>query len=114
MGWVLFRANTFPEAANYFYALFGQGHPAQPQPLARYAANEPLWAIGLGVVFSFFHWNKFKSVCQAWTEKMPGAGGSLLGVFGNVIEIFLVLALFLISAAWLASGTYNPFIYFRF
>jgi hypothetical protein len=33
---------------------------------------------------------------------------------GQILEIFLVVALLLISAAWLAGGTYNPFIYFRF
>jgi hypothetical protein len=30
------------------------------------------------------------------------------------VEIVLILAVFLISVAWLAGGTYNPFIYFRF
>ena len=33
---------------------------------------------------------------------------------GQVVEIVLVVALLLISSAWLAGGTYNPFIYFRF
>ena len=44
--------------------------------------------------------------------------GSKLGAFalaatsvGEVAAIFLLLV---VSAAWLASGTYNPFIYFRF
>ena len=114
MGWVLFRANTFPEAANYFSALFGQGHPAHAQPLARYTGNEALWAIGLGVVFSFFQWNKFKSFCARKTGGLPGAAGIILGNVGSAVEIVLVLALLLISSAWLAGGTYNPFIYFRF
>jgi hypothetical protein len=33
---------------------------------------------------------------------------------GMALQLFLVVALLLISASWLAGGTYNPFIYFRF
>ena len=35
-------------------------------------------------------------------------------IFGFIAEALLIGALFLISAAWLAGGTYNPFIYYRF
>ena len=114
LGWVLFRANTFPEAANYFSALTGLGQPAHAQPLARYTGNEALWAIGLGVTFSFFQWNKFKLFCAQKNARLPGQAGTILGGIGSVVEIILILALLLISSAWLAGGTYNPFIYFRF
>ena len=40
--------------------------------------------------------------------------GNALGIFGQVLDIVFVLALLVISATWLAGGTYNPFIYFRF
>ena len=33
---------------------------------------------------------------------------------GLTVELLLVVALLLISGSWLAGGTYNPFIYFRF
>jgi len=35
-------------------------------------------------------------------------------VFGGILEILLVVGLLLLSSAWLAANTYNPFIYFRF
>jgi hypothetical protein len=35
-------------------------------------------------------------------------------VFGSVFEILLIVMLLIASSAWLAGGTYNPFIYFRF
>jgi hypothetical protein len=38
--------------------------------------------------------------------------GAQLG--GYLVELVLNVALLLVSAAWLAGGTYNPFIYFRF
>jgi hypothetical protein len=30
------------------------------------------------------------------------------------VQVAIVAGLLIISAAWLAGGTYNPFIYFRF
>jgi alginate O-acetyltransferase complex protein AlgI len=114
MGWVLFRANTFPEAANYFTALFGLGQPAHAQPLARYVGNEALWALALGTVFSALQWSKVKSFCAHCTNRLPALPQAVLFNVGSLVEIVLILALLLISAAWLAGGTYNPFIYFRF
>jgi hypothetical protein len=45
---------------------------------------------------------------------IPARGRRFYFGLGQVVEIALVVALLLISAAWLAGGTYNPFIYFRF
>jgi alginate O-acetyltransferase complex protein AlgI len=114
MGWVLFRADTFPMAANYFRALFGLAHPAHAQPFARYSGNEALCALALGIMFSAFQWNKFKASCTRHVSRLPEKSQIVLSHFGNGMETILVLALFLISAIWLAGGTYNPFIYFRF
>lgn len=114
MGWVLFRAGTFPAAAHYFAALAGLGHPAHAQPLARFAGNESLWALGFGILFSFLPWDKLREFFRRLLEKLPGPSGMIAGHFGRAAEILLVLGALLISAAWLAGGTYNPFIYFRF
>ena len=45
---------------------------------------------------------------------LPPALRSGAGAAGAVLQLLLVLALIIVSAAWLAGGTYNPFIYFRF
>ena len=37
-----------------------------------------------------------------------------LQLAGSATEFGLIVLLLVVSAAWLASGTYNPFIYFRF
>lgn len=114
MGWVLFRAETFPEAAGYFRALFGLAAPAHAQPLARYLGNEPVVALILGAAFSMPLWAALKSWGAKLGNRLPPGGRGFYFGFGQVLEIVLVLALLLISAAWLAGGTYNPFIYFRF
>ena len=61
---------------------------------------------------------------QVWDNVRNGLGRRIttwprpayLGglAFGLVFEAVLLVALLLISAAWLAGGTYNPFIYYRF
>jgi alginate O-acetyltransferase complex protein AlgI len=114
LGWVLFRADTFSEATTYFKALFGLCHPAHAEPLARYTGNATLWALALGIVFSVLQWNKFKAFCARQADRLPDWPRIVLCNVGSIVEIALVLALLLFSAMWLADGTYNPFIYFRF
>ena len=114
MGWVLFRANTFPEAAHYFTALSGLGQPAHAQPLARYLGNEAVFALGLGLLFSMPLWAAIKNTGAKLGGVIPAGGRGFYFGLGQVIEILLVVVLLVISAAWLAGGTYNPFIYFRF
>jgi alginate O-acetyltransferase complex protein AlgI len=114
MGWVLFRANSFPEAASYFSALFGLVQPAHAQPLARYVGNETVWALCLGTAFSLPLWEAIKNAGAKMGGFIPVRGRRIYFGLGQVVEIVLVVVLLLISAAWLAGGTYNPFIYFRF
>jgi alginate O-acetyltransferase complex protein AlgI len=114
MGWVLFRADTFSDAANFFSALYGNGHVALSQPLRRYAGNEVIWALGLGVVFSMPLWAELKKTGARIGEILPSAVREIYFTTGDVVENALIIAVLLVSAAWLAGGTYNPFIYFRF
>jgi alginate O-acetyltransferase complex protein AlgI len=114
MGWVLFRADTFAGATRYFGALFGFFQPVSPEPLARYAAHSTLWAVALGLVFSVLQWSLFKAFCARQAFRLPGTAQMILGNLGTALEIVLVLALLLFCGMWLADGTYNPFIYFRF
>ena len=114
MGWVLFRADTFAGAAHYFAAMFGANPVAQAQPLHRYLGNEVVWALCLGAAFSLPLWGAVKNLGAQLGKKIPVASQLYYFGIGQVIEIIFVVALLLISAAWLAGGTYNPFIYFRF
>ncbi|HEX4350127.1 MAG TPA: MBOAT family protein [Verrucomicrobiae bacterium] len=114
MCWVLFRADTFSAAAHYFSALFGAGQVTQAQPLQRYADREVIWALCLGTAFSLPLWDAIKNTGEKLSRFLPEKALPVYFGAGQLIEIVLVLALLLISSAWLAGGTYNPFIYFRF
>ena len=115
VGWVLFRAETFPQAVTFLTTMSGLGQKAvDAQPLARYLSHQVAWAIGLGIFFSTPVWgalkNQLAKTSAAWPERVRVGGLA----FGLVLETVLLVALLLISAAWLAGGTYNPFIYYRF
>jgi alginate O-acetyltransferase complex protein AlgI len=111
---VLFRAETFTEAEHYFLTLCGLGHAVTPQPLVRYVTNESLWAIALGIPFCGPLWGWIKTTCQRLGQATPASCRIGVQIFGSVLETVLIVGLLLISALWLAGGTYNPFIYFRF
>ena len=114
MGWVIFRADTFHAAGTYFHALFLPGRLPAAQPLARYTSNEVLWALVFGTIFSGPLWSRIKSTCETFDARSPAICRPAVRTFGSVLEIASIVVLLLMSSAWLAGGTYNPFIYFRF
>jgi len=114
MGWVLFRAGTYMEAQHYFLALFGLGHAPAAQPLARYLSNQSIWALALGIPFCGPLWGWINRTAVCLGQATPAGFRTVVQVFGAVLEVVLVIGLLLISAIWLAGGTYNPFIYYRF
>jgi alginate O-acetyltransferase complex protein AlgI len=114
LGWVIFRADTFTAAGNYFLALFGLNHAPDAQQLPYYVTDEVVGAVVIGIAFTGPLWNWIKTNCIKLRTVLPAAYQPVALVFGGILEILLVAGLLLISSAWLAASTYNPFIYFRF
>jgi alginate O-acetyltransferase complex protein AlgI len=114
MGWVIFRADTFAAAGNYFHALFGLSHGSEAQPYVQYLAVQTVVAIVLGILFSGPIWDKTKEAGGRLKQSTPVIYRPALQVVGSSMELGLMIVLLIVSAAWLAGGTYNPFIYFRF
>ena len=115
IGWVLFRAETFPQAVTFLTTMSGLGQKsADAQPLARYLSHQVAWSMTFGIIFAAPVWGTLKNqlVKTSATWPVPARLGGL--AFGLVFETVLLMALLVISAAWLAGGTYNPFIYYRF
>ncbi len=110
-GWVLFRAANMAQASAFFSAMFGLkaawGHAA------RYLPNDVRLAMLCGIVLAT------PLAAQAALRFRELAGRRLLGVVPAELLFHAartagMTAIFLLSAMWLAAGTYNPFIYFRF
>ena len=114
MGWVIFRSVTLSACGKFFAALLGQKPAPLAEPLARYATHPVVCALTVGIIFAGPAWAWLKSAAARVDQNLPQPYRPLLQITGEVLEIGLVVILFVASAAWLANGTYNPFIYFRF
>jgi hypothetical protein len=53
-------------------------------------------------------------MAAGYANAQPPLIRATLQTGGAVIEVTILIALLIVSAAWLAGGTYNPFIYYRF
>ena len=101
-GWVLFRAESITRAGRYCAAMFGFGDGADVLFSASYyATRQVLLAMAVGLLAS-------TPVFRMAKERLPAAFWAQAA-----IDLFLLGILFL-SILSIASGTYNPFIYFRF
>lgn len=109
-GWVLFRCETLAQALDWYAALagFAAGNAAR-HPLEEFANLHVLTTIVVAVVFAA----PLARRIGAWRDRAASEAGALarVALAADVTWTGAVLAL---SAAFLAAGTYNPFIYFRF
>jgi alginate O-acetyltransferase complex protein AlgI len=115
VGWVFFRAETLSKAINYLSAMagFGEGDSSL-SPVALYLNGSVWTALVAGVILSmpliprlstFFH--------QVTIHSVDRIRVAVAGLWASM-RIAVIGLIFIASAAALASGTYNPFIYFRF
>jgi alginate O-acetyltransferase complex protein AlgI len=114
-GWVLFRSNSFPQAMAFSAHMIGMAATGTAaQPLARFVNREVIFALVAGALFSMPAWAWLKARLAGIRSLMPERARAAAAAVGTTLESVLVIALLLISSVWLASSTYNPFIYFRF
>lgn len=114
VSWVFFRATTLEGALSYLGAMLGLGTIPQANPwifmkmdgqIALAAVLSCIFAFPLvPFITDFIH--RFVVTC---TERE----NLILNIFSGIRLINLSI-LFLLALMELASGTYNPFIYFRF
>lgn len=113
-GWVLFRSESLAQAGHFFQALGGLGSPASSHLISDYLTPEAtLWfviaLVGCQPVLPWLdhHWIGLRGRLAGLSAVLFSAGGR------SVAAIFYLLILGL-SVFRIASGSYSPFIYFRF
>jgi alginate O-acetyltransferase complex protein AlgI len=107
--WVLFRCNTVAQAVDYYTALAGfSAADAARHPMGRYA--DGLLVVTL-IVATLFAMPLGRRTATLLDGALRRSGGILVAAGAEGAWLALV---FVASAATLAAGTYNPFIYFRF
>lgn len=115
VGWVFFRADTFEAALNILSYMFCiRQASVLSQSLNMHLTNQVAWAIVMGIIFSMPVYSWLKTRWGSFTEKLPERANLAVQSFALVSEPLLLIVLLVVSAAWLAGGTYNPFIYFKF
>jgi alginate O-acetyltransferase complex protein AlgI len=109
-GWVLFRCDTLAHAIGYYAALLGTNDAsAALHPLARHLNGLVATTLIVAVIFSA----PLARRIGAWRDRVAAttrAGAAIV----LAADTAWLAAVFVASAALLAAGTYNPFIYFRF
>jgi alginate O-acetyltransferase complex protein AlgI len=109
-GWVLFRCETLAQATHYYASLLGfaQGDLTR-RPLSEFADPFVLSVLAVGVVFA----TPLAREVGRWRDGIAARGGWRGGLVLGADAAWLG-AVLVTAAAFLAAGTYNPFIYFRF
>ncbi|WP_214805140.1 MULTISPECIES: MBOAT family protein [unclassified Exiguobacterium] len=101
VGWVFFRATTFPDALEYLRAMF------IPTEVWDERASYQLVQNGVILLLAAFAATPLPKILGQWIVER-------LGKVGQTIQYgYAMLLLFLATSALVAS-TFNPFIYFRF
>lgn len=104
IGWVFFRIEDFPDAFLFVQKLFGLGGEGSIAGIG-YLDSERLLILFLAAFGSIPVWkNLIKPLIASIEEKSVFVIGKQLAIIG----------LFLYSVMMINSGSYNPFIYFRF
>ena len=101
LGYVLFRSTSMPRAVRYFGAMFGLTGNAAIDATAMTAMKNHASALALCAIGS--------TPVIPWLQRRLGKLGNSDLVKNAVCFVLLVL-----SAAWIVSSSYNPFIYFAF
>ena len=105
--WVVFRADDLYQAGRFFMNMLGVNNNGFYSDLAVMLIRENLVFLILGVLFSM-------PIARNMNEilfKNPKSGINRICTLCYPIGL---LILFIICVAYMASGTYNPFIYFNF
>ncbi len=105
VGWVFFRAPDLTAAVFYLQRMVGLGPVSTPPlySLTYFMTLEVGLTLVAGILFSGPMYSRFQAFVDRRQNPVLAALGSLV-----------LVALFVLSAMYMAAGTYNPFIYFRF
>lgn len=111
VGWIFFRADTFTQGLDVATILFG-GQETTLLPLAVLIRLDPLFYLTLGcaivfmaptIPFLYKRAQRSELCVHLMTFKIQ-----------HPVRLLCLCSIFTLSIASLASGVYNPFIYFRF
>jgi len=115
IGWVLFRAETLSQAGAYLAAMAGfAGGDGIEHNVPLLVDGELVRILPIGVLFSIPWIPWLQGLREERLASRAGWGPRTADGFLSISSTVVLMGIFLICSMWLSSGTYNPFIYFRF
>ena len=105
--WVVFRANDLYQAGRFFMNMLGINNNGFYSDIAVMLIRENWVFLVLGIVFS-------TPIARNMNEMLYAKQGSVANKLYTVLYPVVMLIILIVSVSYLASGTYNPFIYFNF
>ena len=105
--WVVFRADDLYQAGRFYMNMFGLNHNGFYSETALMLLRENGVFLFFGILFSM-------PFARNLNQMMYEDRNGLLNKVCTVLYPIGMLLLFAVSVSYLASGTYNPFIYFNF
>ena len=113
-GWVLFRAETLSYAMNYWRALFDFSTTSQQMILFRSYLDREFWitfAIAVAGSLGLFAFlgKKMNPILDSKRLISKGFAYSY-----HLVSLLFYAGILYLCTMFLISGTYNPFIYYRF
>lgn len=112
IAWVLFRANTLSYGLNYLKAMFGlNGNMLFSEDArTRHITSEQWIVMGIAIAGSFGLFRRFANSNVFGVQEQLSSPSVLQGSIRFIFSFFILF----VCTVYLTSGTYNPFIYFRF
>ena len=115
VGWVLFRSETLGGALSYLKVMAGLGQPSPTQShAAMYLDVELVATLCVGAVASAPALPALIEYWKGLSGRLPGAFRSWSNAAATSAGLLCLGIIFGLCATFMAAGTYNPFIYFRF
>lgn len=113
-GWVLFRADTLTYAVSYWKEMFDFNiTDEQLRTFLSYLNPELIYVSIIALLGSFGFFSFCKRIIDRAITSSGSAKGALIYSYNTLSVAFYAITLILCSM-YLISGTYNPFIYYRF
>jgi len=106
-GWVVFRADDLYQAGRFFLNMMGLNNNGFYSDVAVMLLRENWVFLVLGIIFS-------TPIARNMNEILFKAQVSTVNKVYTIFYPLVMLIILVISVCYLASGTYNPFIYFNF
>jgi alginate O-acetyltransferase complex protein AlgI len=114
-GWVLFRAESFPQAWHFVAAMVGAGTgDGRIYHVGLYLRTDVILALIIGAIAATPYLSHLGKRILDRAAKLHGHTSGVLPATSGWATVTALSCVFVLSIFAVAGGQYNPFIYFRF